>query len=119
MQLERMFYFCMPVHHERARVEYFCKGSPSMCQWRWLPCARCNGNTYVLYTLTQTSGMLNHVLCHAVSFRAVVCRIGLKRLHEAGSLQFETAPGEHMQFSIKWFKREIIAKYLAGTDARK
>lgn len=42
--------------------------------------------------------------------------IGLKRLHEAGGLLLESAPGEHMQFTLKWFKQEIINKYLAGTD---
>lgn len=45
-----------------------------------------------------------------------VLRIGLKRLHEAGGLLLESAPGEHMQFSLKWFKQEIINKYLAGSD---
>jgi palmitoyl-protein thioesterase len=45
--------------------------------------------------------------------------IGLKRLHESGGLLMESAPGEHMQFTIKWFKQEIIAKYLAGADPQK
>jgi len=45
--------------------------------------------------------------------------IGLRRLHEAGGLLLETAPGEHMQFSIKWFKQEIIAKYLADSTPQK
>lgn len=49
----------------------------------------------------------------------VCCRIGLRRLHEAGGLLLETAPGEHMQFSIKWFKQEIIAKYLADSSPQK
>jgi hypothetical protein len=31
----------------------------------------------------------------------------------------ESAPGEHMQFTIKWFKQEIIAKYLAGAEPHK
>lgn len=40
--------------------------------------------------------------------------IGLRRLHESGGLLLESAPGEHMQFTGKWFKREVIAKYLSG-----
>jgi len=45
--------------------------------------------------------------------------IGLKRLHEAGGLLLETAPGEHMQFTGKWFRQEIIAKYLSGSEPQK
>jgi hypothetical protein len=44
----------------------------------------------------------------------LLCRIGLRRLHESGGLLLESAPGEHMQFTGKWFKREVIAKYLSG-----
>jgi hypothetical protein len=39
--------------------------------------------------------------------------IGLKRLHEKGGLAFESAPGEHMQFTLAWFKKEIIARWLS------
>ena len=45
--------------------------------------------------------------------------IGLKRLHEAGGLLLENIPGEHMQFGLKWFKQEVIGKYLAGTEPQK
>eukprot|EP00775_Hariotina_reticulata_P005960 gene5960-6199_t len=41
--------------------------------------------------------------------------LGLKKLHDAGNLVFDTAPGEHMQFTLSWFNDNIIQKYLAGT----
>lgn len=40
--------------------------------------------------------------------------IGLKRLDGKGGLFLESAPGEHMQFTLTWFKREIVAKWLSG-----
>eukprot|EP00879_Flechtneria_rotunda_P001889 GHRR01002061.1.p1 GENE.GHRR01002061.1~~GHRR01002061.1.p1 ORF type:complete len:340 (+),score=89.70 GHRR01002061.1:195-1214(+) len=40
--------------------------------------------------------------------------IGLKRLDEAGGLIFEQTPGEHMQFTLKWFADKVIDEYLAG-----
>jgi palmitoyl-protein thioesterase len=46
-------------------------------------------------------------------------RIGLKRLHEAGGLVLENAPGEHMQFTLKWFKNEVLYKYLADTQPQR
>lgn len=39
--------------------------------------------------------------------------VGLKRLHKAGGLIFETAPGEHMQFTLQWFEEKVIEEYLA------
>lgn len=41
-------------------------------------------------------------------------RIGLKRLDESGGLILADAPGEHMQFTLKWFKANIIDRYLSG-----
>lgn len=39
--------------------------------------------------------------------------IGLRQLDEAGKLLLEEAPGEHMQFTLKWFDQEVVRKYLA------
>ena len=39
--------------------------------------------------------------------------IGLKRLHDAGGLIFDSAPGEHMQFTLSWFEDNVVNKYLA------
>jgi palmitoyl-protein thioesterase len=39
--------------------------------------------------------------------------LGLKRLDEAGGLVFESAPGEHMQFTLKWFEEKVVDVYLA------
>lgn len=39
--------------------------------------------------------------------------IGLRQLDEAGKLLLEEAPGEHMQFTLKWFAEEVMHKYLA------
>jgi hypothetical protein len=41
--------------------------------------------------------------------------LGLKKLHDAGNLLFDSAPGEHMQFTLSWFNDNIVQKYLAGT----
>jgi hypothetical protein len=30
---------------------------------------------------------------------------------------FDSAPGEHMQFTLKWFSGAVINKYLGGSDA--
>ncbi len=43
--------------------------------------------------------------------------IGLRRLDEAGGLIFERAPGEHMQFSLAWFRATVMDKYLRGSTA--
>lgn len=40
--------------------------------------------------------------------------LGLKRLDKSGGLIFETAPGEHMQFTLSWFEEHIVQKYLAA-----
>lgn len=42
--------------------------------------------------------------------------IGLKRLHQTGGLVFEEAPGEHMQFTLDWYTKNVIDKYLSGDD---
>eukprot|EP00882_Tetradesmus_deserticola_P001826 GHRQ01001959.1.p1 GENE.GHRQ01001959.1~~GHRQ01001959.1.p1 ORF type:complete len:335 (+),score=139.67 GHRQ01001959.1:114-1118(+) len=39
--------------------------------------------------------------------------LGLQRLDKAGGLIFESAPGEHMQFTLKWFEERVIDTYLA------
>jgi palmitoyl-protein thioesterase len=39
--------------------------------------------------------------------------LGLKRLDEAGGLFFEAAPGEHMQFTLRWFEDKVVDVYLA------
>ncbi|KIZ02205.1 palmitoyl-protein thioesterase [Monoraphidium neglectum] len=40
--------------------------------------------------------------------------IGLKRLDEKGGLIMESAPGEHMQFTLSWFRREIVQRWLSA-----
>jgi len=42
--------------------------------------------------------------------------IGLKQLDKEGKLVFESAPGEHMQISLKWFTSHVMDKYLAAAD---
>lgn len=42
--------------------------------------------------------------------------IGLKRIDDKGGLFFESAPGEHMQFTLKWFSREVIDRWLAAPE---
>lgn len=42
--------------------------------------------------------------------------IGLRQLHEKGGLFFKSAPGEHMQFTLSWFAREIMNKWLAADE---
>jgi len=39
-------------------------------------------------------------------------QIGLKTLDQTGRLKFDTAPGEHMQFSLEWFGAHVIEPYL-------
>jgi len=39
-------------------------------------------------------------------------RIGLKTLAHAGKLKFDEAPGNHMQFTMAWFEKHVIAPYL-------
>lgn len=38
--------------------------------------------------------------------------LGLKRLDARGALAMESAPGEHMQFTLAWFRREVVARWL-------
>ena len=38
--------------------------------------------------------------------------IGLKAMDSAGKLDFLSTPGNHLQFTDKFFKEEIIKKYL-------
>ena len=38
--------------------------------------------------------------------------LGLKQLSEAGKLDFGEIEGEHMQFSLTWFREHIVGPYL-------
>eukprot|EP01125_Pyxidicula_operculata_P009634 TRINITY_DN3161_c2_g1_i1.p1 TRINITY_DN3161_c2_g1~~TRINITY_DN3161_c2_g1_i1.p1 ORF type:complete len:298 (+),score=47.91 TRINITY_DN3161_c2_g1_i1:119-1012(+) len=38
--------------------------------------------------------------------------IGIKTLDQAGKLKFDSAPGNHMQFSLDWFGAHVIGPYL-------
>jgi len=40
--------------------------------------------------------------------------IGLKTLDGLGKLKFDSTPGEHMHFTLPWFKEHIIAPYLTN-----
>lgn len=40
-------------------------------------------------------------------------RIGLRALNDSGRLVRETVPGRHMQFSLAWFRREVVHRWLA------
>jgi len=40
--------------------------------------------------------------------------IGLKSLDKMGKLQFDTTPGEHMQFTLPWFNEHVIVPYLSN-----
>jgi len=42
--------------------------------------------------------------------------IGLKQIDEKGGLILDSAPGEHMQFNLKWFMENVVEKYLAGAS---
>jgi len=39
-------------------------------------------------------------------------RIGLKSLDVAGKLKFDSCPGNHMQFTLDWFKQHVTNPYL-------
>lgn len=39
--------------------------------------------------------------------------LGLRALDEAGRLLLLHAPGPHMQFSLDWFRQEVLLPYLA------
>jgi len=39
-------------------------------------------------------------------------QIGLKTLDQTGRLKFDTAPGEHMQFTLEWFGEHVVKPYL-------
>lgn len=39
--------------------------------------------------------------------------LGLKALDEAGKLHFLSVPGDHLQFTEKWFSKNIISPYLS------
>jgi len=41
-------------------------------------------------------------------------RIGLRTLDEAKKLKFDSAPGNHMQFSLDWFSKHVIIPYLSN-----
>lgn len=41
-------------------------------------------------------------------------RIGLRTLDQTGRLKFDTAPGEHMQFTMAWFQQHVISPYLTN-----
>ncbi|GBF88133.1 hypothetical protein Rsub_00845 [Raphidocelis subcapitata] len=45
--------------------------------------------------------------------------IGLRRIGEKGGLYFESVPGEHMQFTLQWFREEVVARWLAGEPSRR
>ncbi|XP_054288471.1 palmitoyl-protein thioesterase 1-like isoform X1 [Macrosteles quadrilineatus] len=40
-------------------------------------------------------------------------RLGLQQLDQSGRLQFLSVPGDHLQFTIEWFKQAILDKYLS------
>jgi len=42
-------------------------------------------------------------------------RIGLKTLDTTGRLHFDSAPGEHMQFTLAWFAAHVVSPYLNNT----
>lgn len=39
--------------------------------------------------------------------------IGLRQLDERAALEFGSVPGAHMQFTMDWFKENVVNKYLA------
>jgi len=41
-------------------------------------------------------------------------RIGLKTLDQRGKLKFDTTPGEHMHFTLEWFKEHVTVPYLSN-----
>jgi len=41
-------------------------------------------------------------------------RIGLKSLDVAGKLKFDSCPGNHMQFTLDWFKQHVTDPYLTN-----
>jgi len=42
-------------------------------------------------------------------------RIGLKTLDHLGKLKFDATPGEHMHFTLEWFKEHVTVPYLSNT----
>lgn len=42
--------------------------------------------------------------------------IGLRALDARGALHLESVPGEHMQFTLAWFRREVVGRWLGGGD---
>jgi len=41
--------------------------------------------------------------------------IGIKTLDKAGKLHFDTAPGNHMQFTLEWFMAHVVKPYLINS----
>jgi hypothetical protein len=45
--------------------------------------------------------------------------IGLRQIGERGGLFFESAPGEHMQFTLEWFREEVVRRWLGGEPSQR
>eukprot|EP01123_Difflugia_compressa_P008500 TRINITY_DN2551_c0_g1_i1.p1 TRINITY_DN2551_c0_g1~~TRINITY_DN2551_c0_g1_i1.p1 ORF type:complete len:307 (+),score=68.37 TRINITY_DN2551_c0_g1_i1:139-921(+) len=55
---------------------------------------------------------LNNILLFNQTRLYLEDRIGLKTLNENNKLKFDATPGNHMQFTLEWFKQHVILPYL-------
>nr|XP_033336904.1 palmitoyl-protein thioesterase 1 [Megalopta genalis] len=58
------------------------------------------GQDHLIQTLEQTDLYLQD-------------RLGLKALHDSGKIHFLSVPGNHLQFTEKWFVNKVINMYLS------
>ena len=42
--------------------------------------------------------------------------IGLRELHERGRVVFDEIPGAHMHFTLQYFEKHVVSRYLKGSS---
>lgn len=86
-------------------VRYTVISTENVCQIRLtvllLLYSYANGNVNVMLNMTQTDLYQEDW-------------IGLKQLNQQGRLQFLSIPGNHMQFTLEFFAKNVIAPYLTN-----
>jgi len=57
-------------------------------------------------------GDLNTILPYNLTLLYLEDRIGIRTLDKLGKLKFLSCPGDHMQFTMTWFTKNIILPFL-------